>query len=751
MRTLFAIASALALATSASYGAPNLLRAEVEREHAAPGPPPRIVRPRQRQDDQTVVRIRDGEQQYSIGGPTDEEQLSVEFINRARADAAAEAQRLKDTDDPNVLSSYEYYRQHYGLDLDQMVIQFADLPQTLPPLSINAKLTTAARLHSQDMFNNAFQGHYSSANPVLPNEPGDSLGSRVDRQSYDYSTVAENVYSYADSVWHAHAGFDVDWGNGPYGMQSPPGHRTNIHSADMREIGVGVVLGTNTIGGNTVGPLVVTQDLGTQQGDSPFVTGVAYFDLDGNGFYDLGEGIGGVRVDVTGSGYFAETAASGGYSVPVPGDGSYQVTFSGLGFAESAHQVTVSEGGNVKCDFTATYSAPTISGDTTPPMGVATTYSLTESPGATTYTLRQGTLSEADWTEGAENGSAGMTIDSTTGYDVITSQSKSAGSYGFHLAHPESVRQAVTFDAVFIPTAASELQFAKRLGWASAGQQAHVDLLTDPIRPWVTVWSQSGTGDAGEGSFSTATVSLAEFAGSTVQMRFAYEHYEGSYYYQTDGDVGFSFDEITITNASWCAETTTTDLGDVAEFAFTPAAEGSYFLQVRGGQTGRGYSFGSPLTVQASVQGPFELDLGPGWNMVSIPRQLPQGQDAVTAVFPDVVFPSAWKWHNSLYSLTNTLVPLAGHWILRDATETTVQLDGEQLIGTPVDLVAGWNLVGVPAKTAKPTAPEVGGEIWFWSPVAVSYQAVPDTGPDAFLFPGLAYWVDATAPFRLYP
>ena len=43
------------------------------------------------------------------------------------------------------------------------------------------------------------------------------------------------------------------------GMQTGRGHRANIHSANFREIGVGVTLGTN----GAIGPQLVTQDFGT--------------------------------------------------------------------------------------------------------------------------------------------------------------------------------------------------------------------------------------------------------------------------------------------------------------------------------------------------------------------------------------------------------------------------------------------------------------------------------------------------------
>ena len=43
---------------------------------------------------------------YSIGQPTDDEQYSVEFINRARKDPAKELELLINTKDPDVIGAY---------------------------------------------------------------------------------------------------------------------------------------------------------------------------------------------------------------------------------------------------------------------------------------------------------------------------------------------------------------------------------------------------------------------------------------------------------------------------------------------------------------------------------------------------------------------------------------------------------------------------------------------------------------------
>ncbi|MCC5840578.1 MAG: hypothetical protein JJT96_10665 [Opitutales bacterium] len=285
---------------------------------------------------------------YSIGDPTALEQQMLEVINRARADAMAEAMRLRNTDDPEVLNAIAFF----DVDLDFMEDQFAKLPRHLPPLAPNVRLAEVARLHSLDMLQNDFQGHDSSANPPPPLTPGATLGERLALKNYESIAASENVFAYARSVWHGHAGFNIDWGDtgsgSVGGMQNPSGHRINIHSPDFREIGMGLIEGS----ADEVGPLIVTQKFGTESGrDQPFITGVAWVDANENGVYDPGEGIGGIVVTVEGERFYAVTATAGGYAIPVSGNGSYTVTFTDDVFPTRTEVVSVRNGENLKLDF----------------------------------------------------------------------------------------------------------------------------------------------------------------------------------------------------------------------------------------------------------------------------------------------------------------------------------------------------------------------------------------------------------------
>jgi hypothetical protein len=281
-------------------------------------------------------------QQYSIGNPTNEEQAYVEMINRARANPVAEGVIMATATDANVLQAYVVF----GVNLVLMQAQLAAIPP-LPPLAMNPFLNNVARAHSADMLANNFQGHVGS--------DGRDITARILDSGYvtGPASFGESVFAHAISPFHGHASFEVDWGPGPGGMQTPPEHRNNNHSSTFREIGVGVSLGTN----QSVGPQVVTEEFGVRDNAPPFIIGVVYQDSNGNGMYDAGEGIGGVRVDVAGADFFAVTASSGGYVVPVAGNGAFTVNFSGGSVSPSQQTATITNGNNVKVDYRAGVAA----------------------------------------------------------------------------------------------------------------------------------------------------------------------------------------------------------------------------------------------------------------------------------------------------------------------------------------------------------------------------------------------------------
>ncbi len=519
---------------------------------------------------------------YSIGQPTGEEQYYLELINRARANPALEGSRLATSSDADVLASLKYY----NVNLTMLQSEFKALAAQ-PPLAMNAKLMQAARAHSSDMFAKQFQGHSSSN--------GATMSTRITNSGYAWKTIGENVYSYADSVWHGHAGFQVDWGSGSGGMQSGRGHRANIHSANFREVGIGVVNGTN----GSVGPQLVTQDFGAGTASQAFVTGVAYYDLDGDGFYDPEEGIGGLTVKVNGASQSAVTANSGGYAIPVPTtDSSRLTTFSGLSLSFSTNAV-ITGGKNVKVDFKPVYRPPVVTGSDSPSVGVSTTYTFSTLGGATAYDWRVCKETPAAF-DGCENFQR-VTKDSAGGYNMLSASVKTSGSSSYRFAHPKFNRQeTITYTAEFLPGPAASMSFRSRLGWATKTQFAKVQVSSNGGLSWEDVYSQAGSGSAGETAFQSRTLSLAKYAGTPVRLRFNYTMTTGSTaYYQTDDRTGWFVDEVLFYNIGELSAPEVKTASTSGSFVFSPSSPGTYHLAVRPIISERTWSFGPQKKVIA--------------------------------------------------------------------------------------------------------------------------------------------------------
>lgn len=573
-----------------SPGEPTPIAAVKSPPHAPPPAPP-IVVGNPHPLGLTPKPTPEGMTPYSIGEPTDEEQLYLEYINRARANPPAEGARLAITTDPDVLAQYSVW----GVDLGLMQTQF-DAIAPAPPVAMNAQLMTAARLHSQDMFTNMYQGHVGT--------DGSDPGQRITAQGYNWYTYGENVFANAASVFHGHAGFEVDWGPGTGGMQTPPGHRINIHNRGFREVGVGVVDGSN----GAVGPQLVTEDFATAQASTPLITGVVYYDLNGNGFYDVGEGIGGVTVQVPGSTYYAVTAVSGGYAVPVTTNGDYAMTFSASGLTNYQAVATVVTQANVKVDYVPAYSPPVVSGPNPAALNEDNYYTFAPIGAATNYQWEETALVPYTAVEGAENGLSNVTVVSSPGYSVIISDLVASGGYAFHLAQPSPpTDQSLALNATILPAVNSQLSFAKRLGLAESAQIAHAQVSTNGGLSWEDVWSESGSGGSGDGSYATINVSLAPFAGLPTEIRFLYDFSGGYFFPQTDSSAGLCLDDIAVSDADLVGDSVTNNIPSGNSFAFYPTNSGDYRLRVRAQLPGRALPWGPATRVSTATLLPMTI------------------------------------------------------------------------------------------------------------------------------------------------
>lgn len=258
---------------------------------------------------------------------TPEEVYLAELVNRARANPFAEQTRLNQMDGPTI-------------DLTAGLTQ-AEIARLGPsePLALNQYLTLAARAHSLDMAERDFFDHV--------NPDGDDPTDRAHNAGYTGS-AGENIAAGQETIDQAHR----EW-------VASVGHRKNIFSLHTNftagfhydEFGPGFAF-------TQIGPYFdfYTELFGVQSGTpQKYILGVVYDDVNGNNFYNIGEGAGNVRVDIAPAsdpfnvvGTYT-TDDAGNYQIAVPA-GSYVVRFTNLSSGRAYSTMATVNDFNVKVD-----------------------------------------------------------------------------------------------------------------------------------------------------------------------------------------------------------------------------------------------------------------------------------------------------------------------------------------------------------------------------------------------------------------
>jgi hypothetical protein len=261
--------------------------------------------------------------------PDGNEQQMLWLLNRARSNPTQEGIWLATISDPDIAAA----RAFWGVDLSVLQAAFAAIP-VRPPAAFDVRLYTAAKAHSDYLISIDDQTHTGQFD-------------RIDAAGFKYTAAAGIVFSYSEHTVYGHAGFNIDWGSGPYGMQDPPGHRNAIMSTNTYFSNVGYAVVPENDISTEVGPQVITGNLAYANTGYPdhfnrFIVGTVWEDTNGNSQYDPGEGLAGVTVMPDSGTYYAVTGNSGGYAVPADA-GTYTVSFSG-GELVGAYTRTVAVG-----------------------------------------------------------------------------------------------------------------------------------------------------------------------------------------------------------------------------------------------------------------------------------------------------------------------------------------------------------------------------------------------------------------------
>ena len=243
---------------------------------------------------------------------------------------------------------------------------------------------------------------------------------------------------------------------------------------------------------------------------------------------------------------------------------------------------------------------PVISGPSQPAVGTPAGFSFVLVPAATGYQWRQGLRIGTPAMEGAENGLANVIASTSTGYNVIVTSPVFAGTHAFYLAMPDPADQILTLNRIFLPGNTGQLNFQSRLGWATTGQTALVEVSLDDGNSWDVVYSQAGMNTSGEGNYNSRSVSLASFAGRSIAVRFRYAYTIGEpAYTNITSGVGWYLDNIAFTNTEELTGSVVSAVSAGNTFTFTPSQATNYALQV-----------------QAQVYDAFFIEWGPVKNVV---------------------------------------------------------------------------------------------------------------------------------------
>jgi uncharacterized protein YkwD len=205
-----------------------------------------------------------------------------------------------------------------GIDPEQVLADFPEwhdlLTKGVHPLTFNTTLAEAAREHAADMLAHDYYSHDSL--------DGRTVEDRIREAGYELLDVGESIdfrplcngidEQEAANLLFKHmlkSELERDLASG----------ERNILNPEFTEVGIAVVTGKITGLGGICGDQVqlVVADFGASQEEARSgIMGVVFLDLDGDGLYSMGEGVGNVSVsveDMEGTIYHAVTDWTGGF------------------------------------------------------------------------------------------------------------------------------------------------------------------------------------------------------------------------------------------------------------------------------------------------------------------------------------------------------------------------------------------------------------------------------------------------------
>jgi len=275
------------------------------------------------------------------------------------------------------------------------------------------------------------------------------------------------------------------------------------------------------------------------------------------------------------------------YTTAFPFDGTdtvYTITVNNIvtsaGTSHFSYNVTVFDPATTGTG----YFALSISGTNQPAINAGNPYCCTPAtnPNTTGYQWLTAQTTNGDLIDKALNGLTNFTVSPTPPpYPIITTAPVTGGGNCFHLCHTNPVPQLLQLNERLFPATNTTVSFKSLLGYSTLNEIARVQVATDGGTNWQNIYTQAGTNGPGETAFTQHTLSLSNYAGSQVLLRFNYDLPSGTYYPETNNYVGWCLENMVVTNTLQLLNLITNATAST-NFTFIPTQTNTYLLQARG-------------------------------------------------------------------------------------------------------------------------------------------------------------------------
>ncbi len=249
--------------------------------------------------------------------PTPLEQEMIQLTNRFRSDPANEYGRLIKVDAPiqspdaEVTSNLTYFK----VDSSMLKSELSRLSPS-PPVAWNEIMQNLATTQNGTMISKNSQEHYPGLATKL-NAMGVPIEAGTSQNAF------YNNLGVGKTPFFVHSAYVIDWGTGGSGgMQPDRGHRSNMLNALYNQTASAITAQPSS--------LANTQFFAKVSSAQKMAVGAVFEDKNKSGWYEAGEGVGGVQIVFEGTaGRFATASmTAGGYQMVLPA-GSYTVTATG--------------------------------------------------------------------------------------------------------------------------------------------------------------------------------------------------------------------------------------------------------------------------------------------------------------------------------------------------------------------------------------------------------------------------------------